>query len=145
MLKHAELTEIIIGAFYAVYNGLGYGFLEKVYENALAHELTKRGLRVKQQERILVHYDGRLVGDYYADILVEEKIILELKAAEELNEAFTAQLMMMNYLKATKCEVGYVLNFGPEPKYERRYFSNERKKHGKTNPRQSAGAPSGPA
>ncbi|RIK44833.1 MAG: GxxExxY protein [Chloroflexi bacterium] len=135
MLKHAELTEITIGAFYAVYSGLGYGFLEKVYENALAHELTRRGLRVKQQERIFVHYDGRLVGDYYADILVEEKIILELKATEELNEAFTAQLM--NYLKATKCEVGYVLNFGPEPKYERRYFSNERKKHGRTNPRQS--------
>lgn len=126
MLKHAELTEIIIGAFYAVYNGLGYGFLEKVYENALAHELTKRGLRVKQQERIFVHYDGRLVGEYYADILVEDKIILELKAAEELNEAFTAQLP--NYLKATTCEVGYVMNFGPEPKYERRYFSNERKK-----------------
>ena len=101
-------------------------FWKRCTKTQLAHELTKRGLRVKQQERIFVHYDGRLVGEYYADILVEDKIILELKAAEELNEAFTAQLL--NYLKATTCEVGYVMNFGPEPKYERRYFSNERKK-----------------
>ena len=93
MLKHGELTEIIIGAFYAVYNSLGYGFLEKVYENALTHELAKRGLNVKQQERILVYYDGRVVGEYYADILVEGKIILELKAAEDLHDAITAQLM----------------------------------------------------
>src|SRR5262245_51749404 len=98
MLKHAELTEIIIGAFYAVYNTLGYGFLEKVYENAMLLELAKRGLQAKQQERLLVYYNGQMVGEYFADIVVEGKIILELKAAEELSEAFTAQLM--NYLKA---------------------------------------------
>jgi GxxExxY protein len=132
MLKHGELTEIIIGAFYAVYNTLGYGFLEKVYENALAHELAKRGLSVSQQARILVYYDGKVVGEYFADILVEGKIILELKAAESLHDAFTAQLM--NYLKATTCEVGFVFNFGPVPKYERRFFSNQNKKHLKTNP-----------
>jgi GxxExxY protein len=135
-LKHAELTNIIIAAFYAVYNNLGYGFLEKVYENALAHELKKRGLQVQQQAEILVYYDGYVVGKYFADILVEGKIILELKAAEELIEAFTAQLM--NYLKATTCEVGLVLNFGPEAKFERRFFSNETKKNLRNNPHKSA-------
>lgn len=123
-LKHAELTQKIIGAYYAVYNELGYGFLEKVYENALVHELRKHGLSVVQQQRIQIEYDGVAVGDYIADIIVENKIILELKAAEAISPAHTAQLI--NYLRATYCEVGFVLNFGPKAEYERRYFSNDR-------------------
>jgi GxxExxY protein len=124
-LAHQELTDTIINAFFTVYNALGYGFLEKVYENALLHELRKRGLQVEAQRRLLVYYDGVVVGEYFADLLVEGKIILELKAAEAIEESHTAQLV--NYLKATRCEVGFVLNFGPEPKFERRYFSNQRK------------------
>lgn len=124
-LAYQELTDTIINAFYTVYNALGYGFLEKVYENALLHELRKRDLRAVAQQRLLVHYDGVVVGEYFADMLVENKVILELKAAEAIEESHTAQLV--NYLKATRVEVGFVLNFGPEPKFERRYFSNQRK------------------
>ena len=124
-LAYQELTDTIINAFYTVYNALGYGFLEKVYENALLHELRKRGLQAEAQQRLLVHYDGVVVGEYFADMLVENKVILELKAAEVIEESHTAQLV--NYLKATRAEVGFVLNFGPEPKFERRYFSNQRK------------------
>ena len=135
-LKHEKLTQTIINAFYAVYNSLGYGFLEKVHENAFVLELQKRGLQVEQQVRIQVFYDGRLVGEYFADILVEKHIILELKAAEMISDAHTAQLF--NYLKSTKCEVGFVFNFGPEPSFERRYYSNAKKKNLKTNPASSA-------
>lgn len=124
-LAHQQLTDTILAAFYSVYNALGYGFLEKMYENALLHELRKRGLTVEVQKRLLVYYDGVVVGEYFADLLVEDKVILELKAAEAIEESHTAQLV--NYLKATRCEVGFVLNFGPEPKFERRYFSNQRK------------------
>jgi len=131
-LEHKALTEIIISAFYAVYNSLGYGFLEKVYENALIYELKRRGLHVEQQVRIQVYYDGQVVGDYFADVVVENLIILELKTAEAISEAHTAQLI--NYLKSTRCEVGFVFNFGPEPKFERRYYSNAHKKNLKQNP-----------
>ena len=135
-LRHEELTKTIISAFYAVYNSLGYGFLEKVYENAFVLELKKRGLTVEQQRRIHVFYDGHVVGEYFADIVVENHIIVELKAAEAISEAHTAQLF--NYLKSTRCEVGFVFNFGPEPSFERRYYSNAKKKNLKTNPPQSA-------
>jgi len=118
-------TIIIIKAFYIVYNTLGYGFLEKVYENALAHELRKQALSVQQQIPINVHYDGQLVGQYLADLLVEESVIVELKAAEKLSPRHIAQLL--NCLRATKVEVGLVLNFGPQPKFERRVFTNDRK------------------
>ena len=131
-LEHKALTEIIISAFYAVYNGLGYEFLEKVYENALLYELKKRGLNVEQQVRIHVYYAGQIVGDYFADLVVENTIILELKAAEAISKADTAQLI--NYLKSTRCEVGFVFNFGPEAKFERRYYRNANKKNLKTNP-----------
>jgi GxxExxY protein len=124
-LAYQELTNTIINAFYTVYNALGYGFLEKVYENALAHELRKRSLTVESQHKLAVYYDGIPVGEYFADLLVENSVVLELKAAEAIDDAHTAQLI--NYLKATKCEVGFVLNFGPDPKFERRYFSNQRK------------------
>ena len=97
--KNKELTEKIIGAFYQVYNTLGYGFLEKVYENALAHELRKRGYWVKQQSPINVYYDGLIVGDYFADLIVNDEVILELKTVDSILEEHKAQLV--NYLKAT--------------------------------------------
>ena len=117
----------MINSFYTVYNTLGYGFLEKVYENALIHELKKRGLRVQQQMPIHVYYDGELVGEYFADLLVEDKVILELKAAEDIAAQHKAQLL--NYLKATEIEVGLLLNFGPEPKFARKIFTNDHKAH----------------
>ncbi len=126
-LKHAGLTGQIIKAYYEVYNQLGYGFLEKVYENALIYFLRKHGIQAEQQRRLKVYYEGFMVGDYFADIVVENKIIVELKAAEKISKAHTAQLI--NYLKATYCEVGLVLNFGPEPDFKRRFFENENKPH----------------
>ena len=116
--KHSVLTSAIIGAFYDVYNELGYGFLEKVYENALVHELRKRGYHVQQQAPIDVTYDGLLVGQYFADLLVNEVVILELKAAKAIAEEHEAQLL--NYLKATEIEVGLLLNFGPKPEVKRK-------------------------
>ena len=109
-MLHSNTTEIIIKCFYEVYNILGYGFLEKVYENALFNELIQSGLSCERQKKIEVHYKNYLVGEYYADILVEDKIILELKAAETLCEEHEFQLL--NYLKATDIEVGLLLNFG---------------------------------
>lgn len=131
-LQRSDVTSKIINAFYAVYNGLGYGFLEKVYENAMVLELTKRGFAVEQQKQVQVYYEGRVVGEYYADLLVNEQFILELKAAEAISEAHTAQLL--NYLRSTTCEIGFVFNFGPEPTFERRFFSNAHKRNLKTNP-----------
>ncbi|GIV69802.1 GxxExxY protein [Caldilinea sp.] len=125
-MLHADITAEIIRAFYKVYNTLGYGFLEKVYENALAHELGRQGLSVRQQTPIQVYYEGRLVGDYFADLMVAEKVIVELKAAEALRPEHEAQLL--NYLKATEIEVGLLLNFGPEPSYVRKIFTNDRKR-----------------
>jgi GxxExxY protein len=111
--KHSELTREIINAFYQVYNTLGYGFLEKVYQNALAHELTKRGYRVASNVPIEVYYDGVIMGEYFADLVVNDVVILELKAVENITEQHEAQLL--NYLKATKVDVGLILNFGPKP------------------------------
>ena len=126
-LKHENLTGQIMKAFYAVYNELGYGFLEKVYENALALELESMGLRVGRQRPIRVYYLGRQVGDYYADLIVGDKVIIELKCAEALCEAYEAQLL--NYLKATDSEVGLLLNFGPKPTFRRKIFTNDKKRH----------------
>jgi len=119
-LLHQELTEKIIGAFYNVYNTLGYGFLEKVYENALKIELSDSGLKVVAQMPILVHYKEQVVGEYFADLCVENAVIVEVKAAECLSEAHEAQLI--NYLKATGIEVGLVLNFGKKPEFSRKVF-----------------------
>lgn len=123
--KHAALTDRIIGAFYAVYNRLGYGFTEKVYENALALELRKLGLQVEQQKPIKVYYDGQVVGEYFADIVVNEAVILELKAVRRFLKEHEAQLL--NYLKATTVEVGMLLNFGPESDVRRKVYDNDRK------------------
>ena len=126
MLNDEELTGLIIKAFYTVYNTLGYGFLEKVYENALAVELRRLGLAAECQRPIAVYYGGELVGEYFADIVVNGKVILELKAAEALHPAHEAQLV--NYLRATDIETGFLFNFGREAKFARKYFSNERKR-----------------
>jgi GxxExxY protein len=121
------MTDKIISAFYKVYNSLGYGFLEKVYENALIIELKDRGMMAVPKSQIEVFYKGNTVGEYYADIVVEDKIIVEIKAARELAPEHEAQLL--NYLKATDMEVGLLLNFGPEPQVKRKAFSNERKNY----------------
>lgn len=126
VLKHKDVTDRVLKAFYKVYNSLGYGFLEKVYENALALELGRVGLRVTRQQPIKVFYDGSLVGDYFADIVVEGKVIIELKTADAICDAHISQLR--NYLRATEIEVGVLLNFGPEPKFVRKVFSNENKR-----------------
>jgi GxxExxY protein len=122
---HEELTNRIICAFYNVYNSLGHGFLEKVYENALAIELRKLNLTVVQQESVKVYYDGVQVGDYYADIMVNGLVIIELKSAEALRNEHISQLT--NYLKATDKEVGLLLNFGRKPEFKRIVLGNESK------------------
>ena len=122
-MLHADLTEQIIKAFYKVYNALGYGFLEKVYENALLYELNKDGLVALQQESIKVFYDGCLVGDYFADLLVNGLVIVELKACESLRQEHLAQLT--NYCKATGVEVGLLLNFGKNPEVKRVLFTKQ--------------------
>ncbi|HPK04368.1 MAG TPA: GxxExxY protein [Bacteroidales bacterium] len=122
--KHADITEKIIQAFYKVYNTLGFGFLEKVYENAMFIELRAMGLLVEKQRRVRVFYKGQEVGDYFADLIVNEKVIIELKASEALCEEHEYQLI--NYLKATEIEVGLLLNFGKKPDFKRKIFSNVR-------------------
>ncbi|NHZ72784.1 MAG: GxxExxY protein [Aquificales bacterium] len=123
--KHQDLTKQIIAAFYIVYNRLGYGFLERVYENAMVIELQTMGLKVKQQTPIKVRYRGQIVGEYFADLIVEDKVIVELKAVLNLLPSHEAQLL--NYLKATPYEVGLLLNFGPSPTKKRKIFDNNRK------------------
>ena len=126
MLLHEEISDKIIKSFYTVYNKLGYGFLEKVYENALLLELRNAGLNCAKQVPIAVYYDGVNVGSYFADILVEDKIILELKAGDgALIEEH--ELQLINYLKATDKEVGLLLFFGKKPIFKRKIFTNENK------------------
>jgi GxxExxY protein len=120
--KHSWITKEIIRAYYTVYNCLGYGFLEKVYENAMVLEISKIGLKVERQKQIHVYYDGLIVGDYFADLVVNDKVIVELKAAESLKDEHEAQLI--NYLKATDIEVGLLLNFGKTPEFKRKIFNN---------------------
>lgn len=121
--KHTELTDKIIKAFFNVYNRLGYGFLEKVYENALLIELKKVGLDAKRQMPVNVFYDGIEVGSYFADLIVNDLVIIELKACDGFIEEHEAQLT--NYLRATKIEVGLLLNFGVKAQVKRKAFSNE--------------------
>lgn len=125
-LKHGELTEKIIGIFYEVYNELGYGFLESVYEKAMLKALRSSGLTVASQVSVPVWFRGEQVGDFYADLVVEGVVILELKAARRIERAHEAQLL--NYLKATDIEVGLLLNFGEHPEFRRLLLDNERKK-----------------
>ena len=124
-ILHQELTKSIIKIFYEVYNELGYGFLERVYQNALYYELKANGFKVEAQKKIKVYYKEIEVGDYFADIIVNDLIILELKAQEYLVEANEFQLI--NYLKSTSCEVGLLLNFGKKPEFVRKIYQNNRK------------------
>ena len=125
-LKHVALTEKIIGVFYAVYNEVGYGFLESVYVKSMQIARTEAGLRVERQVPIAVWFRGHQVGAFFADLLVEGLIILELKSARAIDPSFEAQLL--DYLRATAIEVGLILNFGPRPEVKRLAFDNDRKK-----------------
>ncbi|MBN2728144.1 MAG: GxxExxY protein [Bacteroidales bacterium] len=122
-LLHSDITDIIIKAFYNVYNELGYGFLEKVYENAMMIELSELGLISINQQSTKVFYKGNEVGFYVADINVENKVIVELKAVETI--APVHEVVLVNYLKATGVEVGLLLNFGPKPKIIRKILTND--------------------
>lgn len=125
-LKHRDISDKILHAFYKiVYPQLGYGFLEKVYENAMVIALTSLGLNVQQQAKISVHFQKQIVGEYYADLLVEDVVIVELKAVSRLLLEHEAQLL--NYLRATPYEVGLLLNFGPKPDFRRKAYDNSRK------------------
>jgi GxxExxY protein len=138
-LQHGELTEKIIGVFYDVYNELGYGFLESVYEESLVIGLREAGLRVERQLAIPVWFRGHQVGQFRGDILVEGKVLLELKSTRMIEAAHEAQLL--HYLKSTEIEIGLLLNFGSRPQFRRLLFDNQRKKI-RENPCQSvAGVP----
>jgi len=126
MYLHQEITDQIIKCFYKVYNTLGYGFLEKVYEKAFAIELEKSGLKIDVQRPIKVFYEGIDIGNYFADMIVEDKVIIELKAVELLVSEHESQIL--NYLKATEYEVGLLLNFGKKAEIRRKIFTNNNKK-----------------
>lgn len=124
--KYGDLTEKIIGVFFAVYNELGYGFLESVYEEAMCIALLDAGLKVERQFPTPVWFRGRQIGDFRADLLIEGKVLIELKSARAIDPSHEAQLL--NYLRATTIEVGLLLNFGPKAQFRRLAFENERKK-----------------
>ena len=124
-LIHSQITQKILRAYFNVYNKLGYGFLEKLYENALMIELKNLGLNAIQQKPIKVCYQDIIIGEYFADLIIENKVICELKATTQLNEIHEIQLV--NYLKATDVEVGLLLNFGQKPEYVRKVFTKEYK------------------
>ncbi|MBN8680016.1 MAG: GxxExxY protein [Chitinophagales bacterium] len=119
-MKHAELTSRIIQVFYQVYNELGYGFLEKVYQNALFYALQQEGIKVEAHRKILVRFRGVIVGEYISDIVADSTVIIEVKAAESLTAAHEFQLI--NYLKCSEMEVGLLLNFGKSPEFKRKIF-----------------------
>ncbi|MBA6151855.1 GxxExxY protein [Gelidibacter maritimus] len=121
--KNSETTDLIIKCFYNVYNQLGYGFLEKVYEKSMFIELKNSGLFVEHQKPISVYYKEQQVGKYYADLIVSESVIIEIKAAETLCEEHEFQLI--NYHKATDIGVGHLLNFGKKPQIKRKIYSNQ--------------------
>ncbi len=146
-LKYSDITELIIKAFYKVYNTLGYGFLEKVYENSMMIELKNLGLDCNRQKAINVYYNDSIVGEYFTDIIVNDVVIVELKAAESLCEDHEIQPAcfiirqfmkssagrLVNYLKATDIEVGLLLNFGKKPEIRRRVLTAEYKNHNDLN------------
>ncbi|HQV35725.1 MAG TPA: GxxExxY protein [Flavobacterium sp.] len=125
-MLHKNITDQIIKAYYNVYNKLGYGFLERVYENAMLIELNKIGLTCEKQKAIAVYYNEEVVGNYFADIIVNNCVIVELKACESIHEEH--ELQIINYLKATEMEVALLLNFGKTPQVKRKMYSNEFKK-----------------
>lgn len=124
-LLHKTITDTVLKIYFDVYNQLGSGFLEKVYQNAMYFELKENGFKVDAQKQIKVYFRKQLVGEYFADLIVEDKVIVELKATELLMNAHIAQTL--NYLKATEIEVGLLLNFGDEPEFKRMIYTNDRK------------------
>ena len=120
-MKHQDLTSKIIQCAYKVHNTLGFGFLETVYQNSLLIELLKSGLQAEKEKRIKVYYNDHLVGEYAADIIVENKVILELKSVKDLHPAHSAQLI--NYLKATGIEIGLLVNFGQSVEIKRKVYT----------------------
>ncbi|HEU5232846.1 MAG TPA: GxxExxY protein [Terriglobales bacterium] len=134
-MKHEALTEKLIGIFYSVYNDLGHGFLESIYQKAFTLHLARNGLKFEEQKSIRVVYMGVDLGDFRADLVVESLVIVELKAVAALEKAHERQLL--NYLRATNVEVGLLLNFGPTAQIKRLLFDNERK------PNQSQAAAAG--
>ncbi len=126
-LLHQELTKSIINVYYDVYNELGYGFLEKVYQNSMYLELKNRGFKVEAQKNIKVYYKKTEVGEYFTDLLVNDLVIVELKASEVL--VYQNELQLLNYLKATDKEIGLLLNFGKKAEFKRLIFTNDRKQH----------------
>jgi GxxExxY protein len=125
-LKHATLTDKIIGVFYDVYNELGHGFLESTYREAMSVALAEAGLTVAREVSLPVWFRGKKVGQYFADLVINDIVLLELKAARSVESSHEAQLL--HYLKSTEIEVGLLLNFGPRPQFRRLLFDNERKK-----------------
>jgi GxxExxY protein len=123
--KHSELTDAIIGVFYEVYNELGFGFLESVYRKALCMALIEKGLRVESEVATSVFFRGEKVGDFRADLIVNQIVLLELKTAEKIVRAHEAQVL--NYLRSTALELGLILNFGPQPQIRRLVLDNARK------------------
>jgi GxxExxY protein len=124
-LLHQDITDTIINSFYHVFNELGHGFLEKVYQKSLALELTYRGLDVSIEHMIPVKYKGIIVGEYFADIIVENKIIIEVKVIENISKIHESQII--NYLKASEIQVGFIMNFYKEPEFKRLIHSNPKK------------------
>jgi GxxExxY protein len=122
---HSELTDRVIKQFYDVYNELGFGFLESVYEEAMSRALVSAGMTIGRQTPVPVLFRGERIAEFKADLIVEGKVIVELKAARTIETAHEAQLL--NYLRGTMIEVGLLLNFGPHPQVRRLVFSNDRK------------------
>ncbi|MBI5248341.1 MAG: GxxExxY protein [Desulfomonile tiedjei] len=129
-LLREDLTGRIIGIFFELYNELGFGFLESVYEKALILTMNEKGLQVDQQRQIPVWFRGKTVGEFRADLVVENSVVIELKACRALEPSHEAQVL--NYLRATEIEVGLLLNFGPKPQFKRIVFANRRKKSFRT-------------
>lgn len=123
--KHGQITSRVIKVFYDVYNELGHGFLESVYERAMCVALREAGLRVIAQHPISVNFRGQSIGEFIADLIVEDCVLIELKAARALDTSHEAQTL--NYLRATDIEVGLLMNFGPKPEFKRLLFDNDRK------------------
>ena len=119
-MEEKQLTGRIINKFYKIYNALGYGFIENIYHNAMIIELANDGLKVETEKPIAVHYEGRVIGTFSADLVVNDLVIVELKAKERLIEPHEAQLT--NYLRATDVEIGLLLNFGKTPEFKRSFF-----------------------
>ncbi|HXT18229.1 MAG TPA: GxxExxY protein [Gemmatimonadaceae bacterium] len=124
-LKDADLTGRIIGAFYAVYDKLGYGFLESVYGAGFEIELERHGIRFTREQPVDVFYDGRPIGRYRTDFIIEGRVVVEIKASRAFDESYDKQVL--NYLRATRMELGMLLHFGPKPSFKRYIFENSRK------------------